>query len=327
MKTFNPFPSKSVLAKFCLSLFASFLLFSCTQSIESEVIPIQKPSSERVTGIFGNGINLQPSYYNGGNCDLGWNLMKLQTKIKTVRIEIEPNQVNNAKRWIAEAKTNGYTIIATYHDATVLGSDNVIALNNAATWWKNNYNILGGGFTINLINEWGSHNISSSAFANAYNNAISVVRQTYSGKIIIDIPGYGQETATAACAIKGCGGTKINDVNIILSAHIYPSAYNQAKGRALIASDLDDLASAGRTCIIGEFGSVADTGGADWSGIIDRAKTLSWTIIGWTWNGEGYHPEMNMITPQFQPFVNGQPKTYNKNINATAGFNVVYNKL
>jgi len=26
--------------------------------------------------LFGNGVNLQPSYYNGGNVNFGWDLMK-----------------------------------------------------------------------------------------------------------------------------------------------------------------------------------------------------------------------------------------------------------
>ena len=38
-----------------------------------------------------NGANLQPSYYNGGNVNFGWSLMKTDTKIKTLRLEIEPS--------------------------------------------------------------------------------------------------------------------------------------------------------------------------------------------------------------------------------------------
>ena len=55
--------------------------------------------------------------------------------------------------------------------------------------------------------------------------------------------------------MKGLGGTKINDANIILSVHVHPNGYNQAKGHNLQNADLDDLASAGRPCIIGEFGN------------------------------------------------------------------------
>ncbi|MCD9576243.1 glycoside hydrolase family 5 protein [Flavobacterium soyae] len=273
-------------------------------------------------GDIGNGVNLQPSYYNSGNCDLGWNLMKQNTKIKTVRIEVEPGQETNAKRWISEAKSNGFTVIVSYHKSSVLGSDSTSELNAAATWWKNYYSYLGGNFIINLTNEWGSHNITPSAYASAYNTAITEVRKVYSGTIIIDIPGWGQETATAACAVKGCstGQTKINDTKIILSAHIYPGAYNQAKGRYMNTSDIDDLASSGRQCMIGEFGNSGGSG-ADWSGIVDYAKNKGWTVLGWAWNGDG--GSMNMITPQFQSYTSGSAKTYYK----SSYFDIVYNKL
>src|SRR5882724_2006611 len=76
---------------------------------------------QQATGI-GNGVNLQPSYYNNGNVDFAWSLMKQNPKIKTVRIEIEPGvDINQAKSWIQQANDNGYEIIATYHKYTVLG--------------------------------------------------------------------------------------------------------------------------------------------------------------------------------------------------------------
>jgi mannan endo-1,4-beta-mannosidase len=60
---------------------------------------------------FGNGINLQPSYFNNGNVTFGWSLMKKYSQIKTVRIEIEPDKVSQAVNWIKEAKTNGYQVL------------------------------------------------------------------------------------------------------------------------------------------------------------------------------------------------------------------------
>ena len=300
----------------CLIITTSLVISSCSESVNPEL----KTSTVLEEGIFGNGVNLQPSYYNGGNADLGWNLMNQNTKIKTVRIEVEPGQENNAKRWISEAKANGKTVIVTYHKSSVLGSDNAGEVTTAANWWKNNYNNLGGGFTINLINEWGSHNISSNNFASTYNSAISIIRSVYSGNIIIDIPGYGQETRTAAEAVKGTNGTKINDTKIILSAHVYPGAYNQGRNRYMINADLDELATAGRSCILGEFGSIGGSG-ANWSGLVDYAKGKGWTVLGWAWGGDGLG--MNMISPQFQAYTAGSPKTYTK----SSYFNTVYNKL
>lgn len=129
-------------------------------------------------GVLPNGVNLQPSYYNNGSVSFGWALMKKQTKIKTVRIEIEPDvDINLAKTWITEAKNNGYNVIATYQKHTVLGTNDVNELTNAAYWWMQNYFALGGDFTINLMNEWGNHNISANDYAKAYNLAIRMVRQ------------------------------------------------------------------------------------------------------------------------------------------------------
>jgi mannan endo-1,4-beta-mannosidase len=288
----------------------------------NEPSPVTEPGTTSAkTAGFDNGVNLQPSYYNGGNPNLAFSLMKQQTKIKTVRIEIEPDKVTQAKSWISQARSNGFAVIATYHKSSVLGSNNTSDLTAAANWWKSNYNTLkaSGSFTINLMNEWGNHNISANAFASAYNSAISIVRSVYSGAIIIDIPGWGQETTTAANAAKGAnGGTRITDGNYILSAHIYPGAYNQAKGRYLINSDLDELASSGKPCLLGEFGSQGGSG-ANWSGLVDYAKQKGWTVLGWAWNGDG--GSMNMVTPSWA----SNPGA--TSFSLSSYFSTVYNKL
>jgi mannan endo-1,4-beta-mannosidase len=304
--------------KFFLLVFASSLLItSCKKEAQSNVAaPARVPIEE---GIFGNGVNLQPSYYNNGNVNFGWSLMKQNTNIRTVRIEIEPDKVSQAKNWISQARSNGYAVIATYHKASVLGSDASSELTAAANWWKSNYSNLAsaGSFTINLMNEWGSHNISSNAYASAYNTAISIVRQVYSGRIIIDIPGWGQETRTAADAVKGTNGTRINDGNIVLSAHIYPGAWNQGRNRTLINADLDELGSAGRSCMLGEFGT--GSGSANWSGLVNYAKSKGWTVLAWAWNGDG--GSLNMVTPSWAS--NSTATSFSK----SSYFNTVYSKL
>lgn len=268
-----------------------------------------------------SGVNLQPSYYNSGNVNFAWDLMKQNSKIKTVRIEIEPAvSINLVKSWISDAKSNGFNVIATYHDYTVLGSDDANELLKAAEWWKTNYATLStaGQFTINLMNEWGSHNISASSYASAYNKAISIVRQVYSGWIIIDIPGWGQETLTAANAVKGIGGTAISDSSVILSCHVYPGGWNQAKNHSLQPSDLDDLSSTNRPCIIGEFGNYP-SGNVDWASVVDYAKSKGWAVLAWSWNGDG--GPMNMVTPQWS--TNANASTYS----LSSYFNVVYSHL
>ena len=306
---------------FYLPVIAMLLFCSCSKTTATRFVYVPPEAPVVPTTVYKdsimNGVNLQPSYYNGGNPNFAWSLMKQQTKIKTVRIEVEPDKVAMAKSWIMQAKANGFTVIATYHKYTVLGSDDAAELTAAANWWKNNYAALGGNFTINMMNEWGSHNITAAAYATAYNNAIAIVRTVYLGAIIIDLPGYGQETYTGYQACK-TSVPVISDTNIILSAHIYPNGYNQGKNRNVQVSDLDDLSSTGRRGMIGEFGNGA-TGTTDWAGIVDYAKTKGWPVIGWCWNGDG--GGMNMVDPSWA--TNGAASTFT----LSAYFPVIYNKL
>lgn len=305
-----------------LSLASLILIAACSKSTPDGPVVVTPPTVIPpvvivVKDSIKNGVNLQPSYYNGGNPNFDWALMKLQTKIKTLRIEIEPDKAPQAKNWIAQAQANGFSVIATYHKYTVLGSDNATELTDAANWWKNNYVALGGNFTINLMNEWGSHNITASAYATAYNTAIAIVRTVYAGPIVIDIPGWGQETYTAYQAVK-TSNPVIADTNIIISAHIYPNGWNQGRNHSVKASDLDDISNTGRRGIIGEFGNGA-TGTVDWSGIVDYAKTKGWPVLGWCWNGDGGN--MNMVNPSWA--TNAGATAFS----LSAYFQVIYDKL
>lgn len=222
----------------------------------------------------------------------GWDLMKKYSQIKTVRIEVEPDKVGQGKEWISQAMRQGYDIIVTYHKCAVLGSDDPNELQLAAEWWVSHYEELSqaGKFTINLMNEWGSHDQTESTYSSAYNRAISTLRRVYSGYIIIDIPGWGQETSTAAKA-----SSLLSDSNIIFSTHVYPAGWNQAHNRWVQASDMDELASTGRPCIIGEYGTHGD-GNCNVNECVQRAKSLGfWSVLAWAWNGDG--GEMNMVTP------------------------------
>jgi len=332
----------------------------------------------------GNGVNLQPSYYNNGDVDFAWNLMRSHTKIKTIRIEIEPAKALQARGWIQQACGNGYAVIATYHKYTApLGTDNRNELMAASAWWAANctsllsapsmYTVKAGdtlsaiaarfygdpskypvifranriltnpnhirpgqvltipprsrSFTINLMNEWGSHRLTARQYAESYNAAISTIRGVYSGQLIIDVPGYAQETAVAASAVKGLntGGVSITDTNIILSVHIYRQAFVQQKTGSssprsgpLDNADLADLNSAGRPCMVGEFGT-GDPGSANWSGLVDYAKSLGWPVLGWAWNGDG--GTMNMVAPSWSANPNSPSFTIN------SYFGTIYSKL
>jgi mannan endo-1,4-beta-mannosidase len=247
-----------------------------------------------------DGVNIQAGYFGSpvkGEIPIGWDLMRKFPEIKTVRIEVPPDEgipLATMQRWIREAAQNGYKIIVTYHRAVDNGSGDPEALLKAARWWKENYATLAvaGPFTVNLMNEWGSHKLSPEAFAKANNDAIAIVRAVYSGPIIIDIPGWGQETYVAAEASK-----LMSDGAIVLSVHIYGSNFVEyGPHRWMMPEDLVALAKAGRPVLVGEFGGLRE-GGADWRALVQQAKDLGWTVIAWTWNGDG--EGMNMIVPSW----------------------------
>lgn len=274
-------------------------------------------NSKPASRIFGNGINLQPSYQAGGEVDLGWSLMKPLSAIQTLRLEIEDFAVDAAARWIYEASTRGYTVIATYHSFKAIDhpspADDAKHMARAIQFWNANYKKLAeaGPFIINVMNEWGHKTIGAKAYADQYNQAIAAIRSYYSGLLIIDLPGYGQLARVAADAVTGAGGiTPIQDRNVVLSMHVYPQTWN-GKGPLTVA-DLDLLAATGRPCMIGEFGESNEAPNTDWSAIVSYARLLSWPVFAWCWDGDG--GVMNVMLPEFQPFVPG--KTFPYYINA-----------
>jgi mannan endo-1,4-beta-mannosidase len=316
--------------------------YGSSQNPPSSYASKDAATSTSSTG-FGNGINLQPSYYplddkDKGDVDLGWGWMRqFDTKrlIKSVRIEIGPGQVMNAQRWIKEAVANGYVPIATYHIATDQMKHTDEELLEAAKWWVSNYHTLAGSnaLTINLINEWGDRFITANHFADTYNKAIKMVRSTYSGRIIVDAPGSGQAIQTAALAITGSDAT-IEDPKIILSAHIYRDAWNPSTQDGLKQSDLDVLARTGVKCMVGEFGETSKKGGytPNWAALVNYAKSkYGWDVFGWAWNGDNTKPApgsgpsdypagLNMVSPQFRARVAGKPQTYTR----TNYFDTIY---
>ncbi|WP_246308382.1 cellulase family glycosylhydrolase [Halosimplex rubrum] len=251
----------------------------------------------------GDGVNLMPPYYCSGDQDLGWDLMDEYPDIETVRIEIEPpsmgesqSTMDDAKRWIDEAHEHGYDVLATYHHHPHNGSADPAHLQNAADWWVEHYDYLSqdAEFTINMMNEWGNHQVTADEYASAYDEALSTVRDgtSYSGPIVCDAPGWGQGTYRLADAVESIG-----DDDLILSAHVYPVGWNATTGEYLAAEDLDVLEETDYPCMVGEFGSMPQNsdGDADWSAIIDHANELGWPVVGWSWNGDG--GGMNMADP------------------------------
>ncbi|WP_226022725.1 cellulase family glycosylhydrolase [Halomicrobium salinisoli] len=276
---------------------------------------------------FGDGVNLQPSYFCSGDQELGWELMNQYPDIDTVRIEIEPfsfgevaTTVEDAKRWIDEAGENGKHVVATYHHYPDNGSADASALQNAAEFWVEHYETLSRDtdVVVNMMNEWGNHEVTADEYASAYDEAISTVREgtSYDGPIVCDAPGWGQGTYRLADAAE-----MIDDDDLILSAHVYPSAYNSTTGQSLVPEDLDAMDETDYPCMIGEFGNYANSTGADWSAIVDYAKELGWPVIGWAWNGDGSDDPMNMADPYWGDDCSASSYT------ESDYFDVVYDKL
>ena len=241
----------------------------------------------------GNGVNIQASYYNNGIVTIGWDLMKTYPEIEAVRIEIEPDRANQAIRWIREAQENGYQVIATYHRAARLGSNNKEDLLTAANWWVQHYNRFTalGPITINLMNEWGNHDISPEEYADAYNEAIDIVRDVYDGTIIVDLPGFGHNINIGVAAYP-----LLEDEQIIYSLHIYPNSVNTDDNNWVWVDDLDKLENEAIPWIIGEFGT-RGTGGTNWCSIVEYAYQNERAIFGWAWNGDG--GVLNMVSPSW----------------------------
>jgi len=261
--------------------------------------------------IFGNGVNMQPSYQESGDVDLGWDLLKTIPSIKTVRLEIESFAVDAAARWINEANARGYKVIATYHNLDAINrkppEDDPKHMQLAIQFWNDNYKKLAaaGSFMINIMNEWGHAAIGAKSYADQYNGAIREIRSYYDGPLIIDLPGSGQVAKVAADAVTGTGGiSPIQDRNVILSMHVYPQT-SSGKGPVTL-KDVDLLVATGRPCMIGEFGESNEAPNTDWRAIVTYAKSLNWPVLAWCWNGDG--GVMNIMSPEFLRFVQGQPK-------------------
>jgi len=146
----------------------------------------------------------------------------------------------------------------------------------------------------------------------------------YSGPIILDAPGWGQETTTLLNAVQGTGtgGVKINDTNIVLSLHVYPGAWNQsAGGHYLNTSDVTSLSAAGRPLLVGEFG-YGGTGSCDVTAVTNAVHTLGYSVLGWCWNGDG--TGMNMMSPAWSSAAWPSPRS---SIAKTSYWTTIYNML
>lgn len=327
---------KMKISKVLMLCAISFAFFNCSDSEDETIDTLQSKenlensqNSNRNYSVFGNGVNIQASYYNGGNNKLGFDLLNAQdikNKIKTVRIEIDPRyaSITTAKKWIQDAQNSGFQVIATYHRGDKLGSNDPTDLYNAAYWWKTNYVALGGDFYINLMNEWGNHYLGATTYKNAYSNAMNVIRSipTYKSKpIIIDLAGWGQD-ATKAASI--ANQLEQSESNFIFSLHIYNDSYNSGTS-PLNTNHLQTLYNAHPNCIVGEFGfrSLLKDNPIEQGVInnINKAKLLGWPQLAWCWTNDGHG--MNMIKSNQTGTLN-YPLVHISNTNANPYVKIAY---
>ena len=256
--------------------------------------------------ILTNGINIMPFYANNGNVNIPFNLIhKYFSNIKTIRLEINPNYMNvtKIKNLIYNLFNNNFNVIVTYHD--YLGSDNLNDLLNVANWWKNNYNYISSNFPliINICNEYGSHNLDYIHYSEFYNKAINIIRTIYTDWLIIDIPGYGQNTNVALQA-----SNFINDKKIVFSTHIYPMSWNNNQSRFMNTDDIDNLLNTNRPIIIGEFGT--GEGNTDVNKILLYAKSKRISLLLWG-AGDGTSEPYNMELFKPSWYINPLHDNYN----------------
>lgn len=169
-------------------------------------------------------------------------------------------------------------------------------------------------FNIVICRDRGSHDMTPVGYSDAYNSAIAIVRSVYSGPLVLDIPGWGQETDVAIAA-----SPLISDNMIIFSAHIYPQSYNQVAGRFVVPRDVENLlVESGRPCIVGEFGdiqlestsSLKNIGQCNVQAVVEAAKTVGYdAVYGWAWNGDG--GSLNMMSPAW--YDNPYAEAYTEN--------------
>ncbi|PSP95451.1 hypothetical protein BRC91_02040 [Halobacteriales archaeon QS_4_62_28] len=298
----------------------------------------------------GNGVNLQAGYTeNTSNNDeppVGWGLMSQQSAIDTVRIEVEPPNeglskfgIGGYKDLIWEANNEGLDVICTYHHEPYNGSNNEgtdrESLRAAGDWWRNNYWDLSqaGDFTVNLINEWGSHGIDPDNIGKWYKEEISKLRDAgYDEQVIVDCTGYAQDIYNTVDGLEAW----LDWENIAIGVHVYGKSSPASSWGPLQASDLDYVANSSFPGIVGEFGTrnnYSNEENANVTNIVNYARdTLNWPVLAWAWNGDDEDWPMNMVQPGWPSRNHSVPEdqTYSLNLDCNGGdgyFNEMYTLL
>lgn len=307
--------AQRTLWSFSLSLAAAALLASCEKTSDNvqpeptAAAPVQDIVTPR--GI--KGINVQ---MRDGTVNFG----KIHTSgFNTVRIVIDVNDyhfthvsattgIRGVGLLMRQANAAGLSVILAYYNHTFMDPSHyrADAMAKAADFWVANLPYLknvGVPFDLNIINEpcfksGNTYRISGAQWRDEQNIAIDRIHhQGYTGRLIIDAPGFGHETAY----IRAHGSEVAVGSPIMYSLHVYPDSFyngglptNPAQDQSFMA---DLRGQSHHQIIFGEFG---DYGGgrndqARVQAFVNHAQTSSADCgaIAWAWNGDNTPGKMN----------------------------------
>lgn len=218
-------------------------------------------------------------------------------KFNTIRIQWRTNagpnlSVTNLDNAIARAIQNKLIPIVQLHDVT--GSANPADLTAMANWWADHAWLLvkyRPYILVNIANEWSPWGTTGTAWLNAYNNAISIIRNAgFSGTLVVDAPAYAQDPN----AVFNHGQQMINADprrNLVFSLHTY-AQWGGSNPDYSIADEIADLSQIQLPFIIGEFAQKHPDGNHNWVNIdfwqiLRSCKDHGVGYVGWAWKGNG----------------------------------------
>ncbi|MCL6601547.1 MAG: glycoside hydrolase family 5 protein [Paenibacillus sp.] len=212
-------------------------------------------------------------------------------KANTVRIVWNLNgSASRLQQIVDRCKALGLVAMIELHDGT--GSDSATLLNQMAQYFtrsdikpiltSNEKYVL-----VNIANEWGSANLSDTAWRDAYKTAISTLRNGgIHNTIVVDASGWGQNSSP----IKAYGKALLThdpDQNTMFSIHMYGSWNDSSR----IGTELQAIKNLGLAVLIGEFGYNYNNGNNNLGSqvnaqeVMNQAQSKGIGYFAWSWTG------------------------------------------
>jgi len=212
-------------------------------------------------------------------------------KANTVRIVWSTSgSASRLQQIIDRCKQLGLIAVVELHDVTGINDAN--RLNDMAHYFAradikpvliNNAKYV----IVNIANEWGDHNLSDTAWRDAYKTAITTIRNAgINNTIMIDASGWGQN----ASPIKTQGQALLNHDphhNVMFSIHMYGSWNDSSR----IGTELQAIKNLGLAVIVGEFGWNYNNGNNNLGSrvnaqeILNQAQSKGIGYLAWSWTG------------------------------------------